>query len=766
MCGIIGIFNAKNANIKQGLKIIKNRGKDYYGIANELDFDYKKKIDLLKLHPVNSKPSSSKNENVIGHCLHSIVSFIPQPLVNNKSKNRFVINCEIYNWKKLNNKYKLKAKNDAELMFRLIEKKGRTTKQLANILREVDGVYAFAFWNVKKKIVYAARDIIGVKPLCFSTTNNDYDKIKDDDKIKNYDKTKKSKEKINNNTFAFASEMKVLEELSYRNNQELNPRKILMYNLKTKKIRQSNRSFFKITPTNKKPYEQIKKDVLGLAVNAVAKRIPDQKIGILFSGGIDSTFIAYTCKSLGLKPTLYTSVLDTAKGSGSNMKTPQDLIWARKVSKALKFKLKVNKIKLNDVPKYLKHIVPLIEDSNVVKVGVGLTFYGACELAKKDNVKVIFSGLGSEEIFAGYDRHKKSNDINKECLSGILKIYERDLYRDDVITMDNKIELRLPFLDLELVNYALKIPVKYKLTEIKDKKSGLANITRNKIIIREVAKELDIPEEFAERKKKAAQYGSNFNKAISKLTKKNNYKLKSQYLDTFLDKRIMKLGVLFSSGKDSHYAMHIMQKQNYEISCLITLISKNKDSYMFHTPNINLAKMQASCLGLPLIQQTTIGQKEKELKDLEKAIKIAKNQYEIEGIVTGAIFSTYQRDRVEKICDKLGLKIFSPLWHMNQETEMRELVREKYEVVLGSIAADGLTKKWLGRKIDDKMISELIKIHAKNKINIAGEGGEFESLVLDMPMYKKKIVVEKADIKLENECTGKYVVKKAKVVKK
>ena len=79
--------------------------------------------------------------------------------------------------------------------------------------------------------------------------------------------------------------------------------------------------------------------------------------------------------------------------------------------------------------------MPLIEDSNVVKVGVALTFYAACEQAKKDGCKVIFSGLGSEEIFAGYKRHKDSFDINKECLSGVLKIYERDLYRDDVITM-------------------------------------------------------------------------------------------------------------------------------------------------------------------------------------------------------------------------------------------------------------------------------------------------------------------------------------------
>ncbi|MFH1440147.1 MAG: diphthine--ammonia ligase [Candidatus Woesearchaeota archaeon] len=768
MCGIIGIFNSENVSskIKEGLKIIRNRGKDYYGIADSIDFHYSKKIDHLKLHSstTQGKKNNENAKNAVAHCLHSIVSFQPQPFVNEKTKNRFVVNCEIYNWKELNEKYRLNAKNDAEMLFKLIEKRGKTSKQLSKVLEEVDGVYAFAFWDVKKRKLFCVRDIIGVKPLCFSVIH-----VSDENKPKQ---------------FAFSSEMKVLDRLGYKNNQELNPRKILIYNLKTNKIRQSNRPFFKITPTNKirqtnkkrfeknKELEEIKKKVLGLATDAIAKRIPDQEFGILFSGGIDSTFIAYICKQLGLRPTLYTSVLDT-KNSGwiinekiisklglnntqeLNMKTPEDLIWAKKAAKELKLKLKINKIKLNQVPKYLKIIVPLIEDSNVVKVGVGLTFYGACELAKKDNIKVIFSGLGSEEIFAGYERHKKSTDINKECLSGMLKIYERDLYRDDIITMNNNMELRLPFLDKKLVSYALKIPEKYKLSD-----------RQNKIILREIAKEIGVPEEFAERKKKAAQYGSCFDKAIAKLAKKNGFKLKSQYLDTFLDKRIMRLGVLFSSGKDSHYAMHIMQKQNYEIACLITIKSKNKDSYMFHTPNISLAKMQAGCIGIPLIEQETIGEKEKELKDLEKAIIKAKQEYNIKGIVTGAIFSTYQRDRVENICDKLGLKIFSPLWHIDQETEMRELVRLGYEIVIGSIAADGLSKKWLGRKIDDKAISELSKIHAKNKINVAGEGGEFETLVLNMPMYEGKIEIIDSEIKMENEYTGRFIVKKAKIAEK
>lgn len=730
MCGILGLFNVEDASAKakQALKVVKNRGRDRYGIADALDYDYKLKIDHLKLH---SKESTS----VIGHCLHSIVSFLPQPLVNEKTKNRGVVNCEIYNWKELNEKYRLGAKNDADLLFRLIEKKGKTSTQLISLLEEIDGVYAFAFWNVKQNKVYVARDIIGEKPVCFSTSSRPHSQ---------------------GSAFAFSSEGKALREIGFSDVQELNPRKLLVYDIKNKRLRCFNRPFFKLTPLNNKPYDQIKKETLGLLTNAISKRIPDQEIGILFSGGIDSMFLASMCKKLGLRPKLYTSVLDS---KNSSLRAPPDLEWAKKGAKLLGLKLNICKIKLEDVESNIKKIVPLIEDSNVVKVGVALTFYGACEMAAEDGVKVLFSGLGSEEIFAGYERHKKSTDINKECLSGLLKIYERDLYRDDIITMNHALELRLPYLDTKLVAYALKIPEQYKL-------SGNGDKQRSKIILRDIAKEVGIPEEFAERRKRAAQYGSNFDRAIEKLAKQKKFSTKSEYLNTFLDRKIMKLGVLFSSGKDSHYAMHIMQKQNYEIAGLITLKSKNKDSYMFHTPNIELAKMQAECLGIPLVEQQTSGEKEKELRDLEKALKQAKEEFLIKGVVTGAIFSNYQRERVERVCDKLGLKIFSPLWHMDQEHEIRALVKEGYEVLISSIAADGFDKTWLGRRIGDKAINELTKLNEKFKINVAGEGGEYESLVLDMPMYKKKIKILDSEIIMDNECTGWFVVKKAELIVK
>ena len=228
----------------------------------------------------------------------------------------------------------------------------------------------------------------------------------------------------------------------------------------------------------------------------------------------------------------------------------------------------------------------------------------------------------------------------------------------------------------------------------------------------------------------------------------------------------MKLGALISGGKDSWYAAYIMQQQNYKIECLITLESSNESSYMFHTPNINVVSLQSEASGIPLIKQDTDGEKEEELKDLIKAIMKAKFEHGIEGIVSGALFSNYQRERIEKICDELGLKIFSPLWHMDQELEMKSLLKNNFNFVLSSIGAEGLDKSWLGVSITEEHIDRLVEINRKVGINIAGEGGEFESLVLDCPMFFKKIEIKQKEIIEEQENTAKMVVTEAILIEK
>ncbi len=211
----------------------------------------------------------------------------------------------------------------------------------------------------------------------------------------------------------------------------------------------------------------------------------------------------------------------------------------------------------------------------------------------------------------------------------------------------------------------------------------------------------------------------------------------------------MKLAILFTGGKDSCYAMYKVMKE-HDISCLISIFSENKESYMFHTPNIELTSLQAEAIGLPLIIKKTPGIKEKELEELEEAIREAKKTYKIRGIATGALESVYQASRIQKICRKLNLQCVNPLWKINQVQLLQEILNNKFEVIISGIFAYPLTEEWLGRKIDSKTIKELKELQKQFKINPAGEGGELETTVLNAPFFTKRIRITKSSKTFKN----------------
>lgn len=204
----------------------------------------------------------------------------------------------------------------------------------------------------------------------------------------------------------------------------------------------------------------------------------------------------------------------------------------------------------------------------------------------------------------------------------------------------------------------------------------------------------------------------------------------------------MKLGILFSGGKDSTFAAYLEKKQGHELTCLISLFSENQESYMFHTPNIKLVEKQAELMQLPILIDTTKGEKEKELVDLEKVIKKAKEKYHIQGIVTGALHSDYQASRIQKICDELNLKCLNPLWHKDEIQYLEELLKNKFKIMIVGVFAFPLDKTWLGKTIDKDFINKAKELKEKYKIHPAGEGGEFETLVIDCPLFKKPLNIK------------------------
>ncbi len=211
----------------------------------------------------------------------------------------------------------------------------------------------------------------------------------------------------------------------------------------------------------------------------------------------------------------------------------------------------------------------------------------------------------------------------------------------------------------------------------------------------------------------------------------------------------MKLGLLFSGGKDSTYAGFLADKFEHKIACLISVISENKESYMFHTPLIKLTEFQSQEMNIPLILKKTLGEKESELNDLENAIEEAIKNHKIEGIVTGAVESIYQASRIQKICDKLGIHCFNPIWQKNQIELLEDLIKNKFEVVISGVFAFPFDKSWIGRKIDKKFVEDILELEKKYKINPAGEGGEFETFVINCPLFKNPVGLDKFQTKGE-----------------
>lgn len=217
---------------------------------------------------------------------------------------------------------------------------------------------------------------------------------------------------------------------------------------------------------------------------------------------------------------------------------------------------------------------------------------------------------------------------------------------------------------------------------------------------------------------------------------------------------------LFSGGKDSTLALHKAVAAGAKIDLLLTMLPENKESYMFHYPNLRYTELQARAMGIRHEYVKTKGKKEEELKDLEKAFK----DLDVRLLVTGATYSKYQADRIAKIAERLKIENMAPLWHIEPLVELNELA-EKFEVIIASVSAEGFDDSFLGKRMDQEMINKLILLNQKYNINMLFEGGEAESFVLDAPLFKKKIRINKA----KKEWTGTrgiYMIEDAELVRK
>ena len=469
MCSIVGLQGkVKAEDIVKMLKVSKNRGPDSSGIfLDEIYTD----IDLDEFNDDNDYTIAFGHNLLSIYDLNDRVSE-PQPVANDNLV--VVFNGEIYNFRTITNLLskvgvEKEILSDAEALLYLIDfyNKGDLVKAIQMATKLIDGDYAFAVWDGENLAI--SRDPLGVKPLFYA----------ENDDLK-----------------GFASSRQSLYEVGFDEIETLKPEHILF----------NWEDIAPAQPIYEKIYEGDVTKIDKLLKLSVSKRIEGlREVGVIFSGGLDSSYLALLLgeisENIPLKITLYAV---GAEGS-------KDIESAIYASKFLNLDLKICEVTEEMVRESLPEVVKAIGDDNLMKVGVGMTTYLATKMVAEDGIKVAISGQGADELFGGYKRYLESfvNDtLNYDIRMDISNMYHVNLERDDACSMLNSVELRLPFLDKNLVELVLNIPDNKKIVSMHD--------DMRKSILRKLAFEEGLDYEIAYRPKKAAQYGTGIDKILRK----------------------------------------------------------------------------------------------------------------------------------------------------------------------------------------------------------------------------------------------------------
>lgn len=204
----------------------------------------------------------------------------------------------------------------------------------------------------------------------------------------------------------------------------------------------------------------------------------------------------------------------------------------------------------------------------------------------------------------------------------------------------------------------------------------------------------------------------------------------------------MRLAALYSGGKDSTFALWAAQQRGWEVTHLVSILPEDPASMMYHVPNLDLVPLLAEALGIPLVREPAKAGEAAELDALRRALQ----GLPVDGLVVGAIASDYQHSRVNGVAHDLGLRVFAPLWRHDPRRLVHEYLEAGLRIVFSSVSAEGLDASWLGRVWDASAIADLLRLNATRGVHPCGEGGEFETLVLDAPPFTRRIAVDESDV--------------------
>ena len=272
--------------------------------------------------------------------------------------------------------------------------------------------------------------------------------------------------------------------------------------------------------------DEAAKKLQALLEESIKRRTHDVKeVAVAFSGGLDSSLVAYLASKLGVKVNLLHVSME-------NQPETEEAIEA---SDQLNLPLQVHLFKDSDVEKTLPKVVALIEEADPIKASVGLPFYWAAEKAAEAGFRVMLAGQGADELFGGYQRYVNeyckdgSEKVRKTMFNDVVKIHESNLERDLKITGFHDVELRLPFASFELAEFALSLPLECKMEQKPD--------TLRKLVLRKVALNVGMPSSVVDKPKKAVQYSTGINDAIKRIAKKQGKTVNEYITELFQESK-------------------------------------------------------------------------------------------------------------------------------------------------------------------------------------------------------------------------------------
>ena len=495
MCGIGGILSKRNENVVPlvgtMLSCMTNRGPDGAGIAADEHSIQSNSFSNLRYRGLSGS-------SALGHVRLAIVGGTcgQQPFRSCDGRLTVEHNGEIYNYKKIRrrliNHHEFSTETDSEVIVHLMEDYFNRNNDLLYAIKktvaELDGVYAFVVKEEESGTLALVRDKMGVRQIYYGE---------------------------NERFIAFASERKALWKIEIKE-----PTKRVLPCYAVIISPEGTIQEFKIASLPIPAQYTKKIHTTGSAIStykkallaSMKKRTQDfDKVGIIFSGGIDSVIIAWIAKKMVPDVICYTGGV-----YGSN-----DILYARQIAKKLNLKLRVNELSQDEVEQMIPDVINTIEDTNAGQVEVAIPVYAAVKLAHEDGINVMFTGQGADELFGGYAWYSRVVEkegyqkLRDHMTQDLLLLYKETLEREDKITMAHSIEMREPFLDIDVIRCSMGMDLKLNIKGSTDK--------LGKHVHRKLARKLGIPKNIAYRVKEAAQHGSGMHDIFDKIARKHGF---------------------------------------------------------------------------------------------------------------------------------------------------------------------------------------------------------------------------------------------------